>query len=84
MAMSLGALEIYLTKSRKIVVQRNGKQQSSLAAVAAFNRNLISLGFVCSQELTGALAGLGDQECVCMLRKLVKLREFRFATPQHA
>ncbi len=60
--MSLNALEIYLTKSRKIIVQSNGKQSSSLAAVATFNRNLISLGFVCSQELTGALAGLSDKK----------------------
>ena len=59
--MSLNALEIYLTKSRKIIVPGNGKQPSSSAAVATFNRNLISLGFVCSQELTGALAGLSEE-----------------------
>ena len=52
--MSLNALEIYLTKCRKILIQSDGKQPSSLAAVATFNRNLITLGFVCSQELTGA------------------------------
>src|SRR6185437_15243330 len=60
-AMSLNALEIYLTKSRKIIVHGDGKQPSSSAAVATFNRNLISLGFVCSQELTGALAGLSEE-----------------------
>ena len=60
-AMSLNALEIYLTKSRKIIVQGNGNQLSSSAAVATFNRNLISLGFVCSQELTGALADLSEE-----------------------
>jgi hypothetical protein len=39
MAMSLNALEIYLTKGRKIIVQRNSKQQSTQAAVATFNRD---------------------------------------------
>jgi hypothetical protein len=75
--MSLNALEIYLTKSRKIIVPGDGKQQSSSAAVATFNRNLISLGFVCSQELTGALAGLSEdalgglyQQVVPILKKM--------------
>ena len=71
--MSLNALEIYLTKSRKIIVQGNGKQQSSLAAVATFNRNLISLGFVCSQELTGALAGLSDEELGSLYQQVVPI-----------
>src|SRR4051812_36264414 len=35
-AMPLNALEIYLTKSRKIIVQGNGNQPSSSAAVATF------------------------------------------------
>jgi hypothetical protein len=63
-AMSLNVLEIYLTKSRKIIVHGDDKQPASSAALTTFNRNLISLGFVCSQELTGALAGgmdLGGQ-----------------------
>ena len=71
--MSLNALEIYLTKSRKIIVQGNGKQQSSLAAVATFNRNLISLGFVCSQQLTGALAGLSEEALGSLYRQVVPI-----------
>src|SRR5258708_6420945 len=69
--MSLNALEIYLTKSRKIIVQGNGEQRCSPAAVATFNRNLISLGFVCSQELTGALAGLGEEELGGLYQRVV-------------
>ena len=75
--MSLNALEIYLTKSRKIIVHGNGKKPSSSAAVATFNRNLISLGLVCSQELTGALAAMSEealgslyQEVVPILKKM--------------
>jgi hypothetical protein len=71
--MSQNALEIYLTRSRKIIVQSNGKQQSSLAAVATFNRNLISLGFVCSQELTGALTGLSDEELGSLYQQVVPI-----------
>ena len=72
-AMSLSALEIYLTKRRKIIVQRNGKQPSSLAAVATFNRNLISLGFVCSQELTSALAGLSEEALGSLYQQVVPI-----------
>src|ERR1700721_687040 len=75
--MPLNALEIYLSKSRKIIVQGNGKQPSSSATVATFNRNLISLGFVCSQELIGPLTGLSEgapgslyQEVVPILKKM--------------
>ena len=71
--MSLNALEIYLTKSRKIIVHRDGKQQSSLAAVATFNRNLISLGFVCSQELAGALAGLSEEALGSLYQQVVPI-----------
>ena len=72
-AMPLNALEIYLTKSRKIVVQGNGKQPLSSAAVATFNRNLISLGFVCSQELTGALAGLSEEALGSLYQQVVPI-----------
>ena len=71
--MSLNALEIYLTKSRKIIVPGDGKQQSSSAAVATFNRNLISLGFVCSQELTGALAGLSEEALGSLYQEVVPI-----------
>ena len=71
--MSLNALEIYLTKSRKIIVEGNGKQPSSSAAVATFNRNLISLGFVISQELTGALAGLSEEALVSLYQEIVPI-----------
>ncbi|HKI30529.1 MAG TPA: hypothetical protein VKA46_01460, partial [Gemmataceae bacterium] len=72
-AMSLNALEIYLTKSRKIIVHGIGEQQTSPAAVATFNRNLITLGFVCSQELTGALAGLGDDALANLYKQVVPI-----------
>lgn len=71
--MSLNALEIYLTKSRKIIVQGNGKQPPSSAAVATFNRNLISLGFVCSQELTSALAGLSEESLGALYKDVVPI-----------
>jgi hypothetical protein len=69
--MSLNALEIYLAKSRKIIVQGNGERPASSAAVASFNRNLISLGFVCSQELTGAMAGLSEEDLGDLYRQVV-------------
>lgn len=69
--MSLTALEIYLTKSRKIVVQGNGERPASPAAVASFNRNLISLGFVCSPELTGAVGTLSEEELGGLYRQIV-------------
>jgi hypothetical protein len=72
-AMSLNALEIYLTKSRKIIVHGIGEQQSSPAAVATFNRNLITLGFVCSQELTGALAGLSEEALGSLYQQVVPI-----------
>lgn len=71
--MSLNALEIYLTKSRKIIVHGDGKQPSSSVAVATFNRNLISLGFVCSQELTGALDGLSEEELGNLYQQVVPI-----------
>src|SRR5947209_17010886 len=71
--MPLNALEIYLTKSRKIIVQGNGNQPSSSAAVATFNRNLISLGFVCSRELTGALAGLREEALGTLYQQVVPI-----------
>lgn len=71
--MSLSALEIYLTKSRKIIVAGNGKQPSSSAAVATFNRNLISLGFVCSPELTASLAGLGEEALGSLYQQVVPI-----------
>lgn len=71
--MSLNALEIYLTKSRKIIVRGSGQPQSSPAAVATFNRNLISLGFVCSQELTGALAGLSEEALASLYQAVVPI-----------
>lgn len=71
--MSLNALEIYLTKSRKIIIQGNGDQRSSLAAVATFNRNLISLGFVCSQELVDALAGLSQESLGSLYQQVVPI-----------
>src|SRR5436853_6082078 len=71
--MSLNALEIYLTKSRKILVQGSGEQRCSPAAVATFNRNLISLGFVCSQELTGALAGLSGEALGSLYQQVVPI-----------
>ena len=71
--MSLNALEIYLTKCRKIIVQVNVKQPSSPAAVATFNRNLISLGFVCSQELASALAGLGKEALGNLYQQVVPI-----------
>ncbi|WP_143392965.1 TerD family protein [Fimbriiglobus ruber] len=69
----MNALEIYLTKCRKIIVQGNGKQPSSSATVATFNRNLISLGFVCSQEVTGALAGLSEEALGSLYRQVVPI-----------
>ncbi len=71
--MSLNAREIYLTKSRKIIVQGNGEPPASPAAVATFNRNLNSLGFVCSQELTGALAGLSEQALGSLYQQVVPI-----------
>jgi hypothetical protein len=71
--MSLNALEIYLTKSRKIIVQGDGKQPCSSAAVATCNRNLISLGFVCSQELTRALAGLSEEALGSLYQQVVPI-----------
>jgi hypothetical protein len=73
--MSLNALEIYLTKSRKIIVQGTGKHPASSAAVATLNRNLISLGFVCSQELTGALAGLSVEALGDLYHQVVPILE---------
>jgi hypothetical protein len=72
-AMPLNAPEIYLTKSRKIIVHGDGKQPSSSAAVATFNRNLISLGFVCSPELTDALAGLSEKALGSLYRQVVPI-----------
>lgn len=71
--MSLTALEIYLTKSRKITVQGNGTQPSSSAMVATFNRNLISLGFVCSPELTSALVGLSEEALGHLYEEIVPI-----------
>lgn len=71
--MSLSAPEIYLTKSRKIVVKENGDQRCSAAAVATFNRNLISLGFACSQELTNALAGLSEETLGSLYEQVVPI-----------
>lgn len=69
--MSLDALEIYLTKCRRISVPAGGGFHTSPAAVATFNRNLMSLGFVCSQELTGALAGIGDEALGALYKQVV-------------
>lgn len=71
--MPLSAVEIYLTKRRRVIVQANGKQSSSPAAVATFNRNLISLGFVCSQELTTALSSLGDEALGDLYQQVVPI-----------
>lgn len=68
--MSLTAVGIYLTKGRKIIVRGSGTRPASPAAVASFNRNLISLGFVCSPELTDALAGLGEEELGGLYRQV--------------
>ncbi len=59
--MSLTALEIYLNKCRKLFIP-GGSGPSSPQAVATFNRNLMSLGFVCSQDLMTALQGLNEDE----------------------
>src|SRR5262245_18295694 len=69
--MSLDALEIYLTKSRKINVRAGGELRTSPAAVATFNRHLMALGFVCSQELTGALSGIGDEALGTLYKQIV-------------
>jgi len=69
--MPLDALEIYLTKSRKINVRASGGLRSSPAAVATFSRNLMSLGFVCSQDLAGALAGIGDEALGTLYEQVV-------------
>jgi hypothetical protein len=69
--MSLDALEIYLTKARKLIVRGSAGQAASPAAVATFNRNLMSLGFVCSQELAAALAGLGDEALGTLYERVV-------------
>lgn len=71
--MSLDALELYLTKSRKIIVDGHSNQLSSSAAVATFNRNLISLGFVCSQELSGTLAGLSEEALGSLYHQVVPI-----------
>jgi hypothetical protein len=69
--MPLTALEIYLTKTRKVIVRGSGARPASPAAVASFDRNLLSLGFVCSPELTGALAGLSEEDLGDLYRQIV-------------
>ena len=71
--MPYSAVEIYLSKRRRIIVQANGNQISSRAAVATFNRNLNSLGFTCSQELTSALSSLGDEALGNLYKEVVPI-----------
>jgi hypothetical protein len=68
--MSLTAREIYLTKSLRIIVP-NGRWHGTDPLVATLNRNLMSLGFVMSQELTAALSSSTREEVEAISAEII-------------
>jgi hypothetical protein len=68
--MPLTAREIYLTKCLRLIVP-NGSRHGNDALVATLNRNLMSLGFALSQELTAALSSNTREEITSLSAEII-------------
>jgi hypothetical protein len=72
--MSLTAREIYLTRSLRLIVRKEQRHGND-PLVATLNRNLMSLGFVLSQELTAVLSSNTREEIKAVSAEIIPVLE---------
>ncbi len=73
--MPLTALEIYLSKARKLTVRGGSGRLAPPSLVATFNRNIGTLGFTLSPDLMAALSQVGEDEIAALYKEVVLVLE---------